>query len=77
MNDQYYTRCPQSESRPAPCAFNYRGCMLTFQTDAGVFSRGELDEGSRLLLEALPALFHRLVTAFAYLYAKILNNSNC
>ena len=56
MNDQYYTRCPQSESRPAPCAFNYRGCMLTFQTDAGVFSRGELDEGSRLLLEALPAL---------------------
>ena len=25
------------------------------------------------MLEALPALFHRLVTAFAYLYAKILN----
>lgn len=55
-NDQYYTRCPQSESRPATCSFSYRGCALSFQTDAGVFSRGELDEGTRLLLEALPAL---------------------
>ena len=53
MNDQYYTREPQSESRPQPCAFNYRGHLLRFTTDAGVFSKGELDEGSRLLLEAL------------------------
>ncbi|MBQ8975554.1 MAG: methyltransferase [Oscillospiraceae bacterium] len=27
---------------------------MRFTTDAGVFSRGELDEGTRLLLEALP-----------------------
>ena len=56
MNDQYYTADPNSESRPVPCAFPYRGYGLNFMTDAGVFSKGELDVGSRLLLDALPAL---------------------
>ena len=54
MNDHYYTRTPQSASRPAECEFTYRGIDLVFQTDAGVFSRGEVDTGTRLLLEALP-----------------------
>ena len=54
MNDHYYTRDPQSASRPAECEFTYRGIRLTFRTDAGVFSRGEVDTGTRLLLEALP-----------------------
>ena len=54
MNDQYYTREPASESRPVDCAFEYRGKRLSFRTDAGVFSRGELDTGTRLLLDALP-----------------------
>ena len=54
MNDHYYTRTPQSASRPAECTFSYRGIDLTFKTDAGVFSRGEVDTGTRLLLEALP-----------------------
>ena len=54
MNDHYYTRTPQSASRPAECTFTYRGTDLTFRTDAGVFSRGEVDTGTRLLLEALP-----------------------
>lgn len=53
-NDQYYTREPQSESRPAACAFSWRGLDLRFETDAGVFSRGELDPGSKLLLDNLP-----------------------
>ncbi len=56
MNDQYYTADPTSESKPMPCAFPYRGHGLNFMTDAGVFSKGELDAGSRLLLDALPAL---------------------
>ncbi len=56
MNDQYYTADPTSESKPMPCAFPYRGHGLNFMTDAGVFSKGELDVGSRLLLDALPAL---------------------
>ena len=54
MNDHYYTRTPQSASRPAECTFSYRGTDLVFRTDAGVFSRGEVDTGTRLLLEALP-----------------------
>ena len=54
MNDHYYTREPQSESRPVECEYSYRGLNLRFQTDAGVFSRGEVDTGTRLLLEALP-----------------------
>ena len=54
MNDHYYTRVPQSESRPESCEYTYRGIPLTFRTDAGVFSKGEVDTGTRLLLEALP-----------------------
>ena len=56
MTEQYYTANPTSESKPVPCAFPYRGHGLNFMTDAGVFSKGELDVGSRLLLDALPAL---------------------
>ncbi len=56
MNDQYYTADPTSESNPVPCAFSYRGHGLNFTTDAGVFSKGELDSGSRLLLDALPTM---------------------
>ena len=56
MNDQYYTREPSSQSRPADCSFSYRGKQLRFHTDSGVFSRGELDQGTQLLLEALPPL---------------------
>ena len=55
MADQYFTADPTSESRPVLCAFPYRGHGLNFMTDAGVFSKGELDAGSRLLLDALPA----------------------
>ena len=54
MNDHYYSRTPQSASRPVACAFTWRGQQLSFQTDAGVFSKGELDTGTRLLLDALP-----------------------
>ena len=54
MNDHYYTREPQSESRPVECEYDYRGERMRFVTDAGVFSKGEVDTGTRLLLEALP-----------------------
>ena len=54
MAEQYYTRQPGSESHPEECSFTYRGKELRFMTDAGVFSRGELDTGTRLLIEAFP-----------------------
>lgn len=55
MSEQYFTANPTSDARPAPCTFSYRGQTLRCMTDAGVFSRGELDYGTRALLEALPA----------------------
>ncbi len=54
MSDQYYSREPSSESCPVFCEFDYRGKHLCFMTDAGVFSKGELDTGTRLLLNTLP-----------------------
>lgn len=57
MNDHYYTRDPSSESRPVSCSFVWRDTAMRFMTDAGVFSRGELDTGTRLLMDALPEAF--------------------
>ena len=54
MNDHYYTRNPASESRPVDCEYVYRGIRLAFRTDAGVFSKGEVDDGTDLLLKSLP-----------------------
>ena len=54
MNDHYYSSDPQSEHRYAPASYVYRGCELTFMTDAGVFSRGEVDFGTDVLLRSLP-----------------------
>ena len=54
MNDHYYTRTPRSESKPVDCEYTYRGIPLSFRTDTGVFSKGEVDTGTHLLLEALP-----------------------
>lgn len=54
MNDHYYTENPESAHRYAACAYTYRGQEIRFLTDAGVFSRGEMDKGTALLLDALP-----------------------
>lgn len=56
MAEQYFASEPTCESHQVPCAFAYRGHGLNFMTDAGVFSKGELDTGTRLLLDALPEL---------------------
>ena len=53
--EHYYTATPHSEHRPASVAFSYRGHALVLETDSGVFSRTELDRGTELLLNALPA----------------------
>ena len=54
MNDHYYTRVPQSASRPVDCSFAFRGHALSFETDAGVFSKQHVDPGSELLCRSLP-----------------------
>jgi 16S rRNA (guanine1207-N2)-methyltransferase len=54
MHDHYFSAVPQSGHRYAECAYAYRGVSLRFQTDAGVFSRGEMDFGTDVLLRSLP-----------------------
>ncbi len=54
MNDHYFTAAPGSEHRFAEAEYVYRGEKLRFLTDAGVFSRGEVDFGTGALLRALP-----------------------
>lgn len=54
MPDHYYSKAPQSEHKPAHIGFAYRGHLLTFLTDRGVFSRLEIDQGTELLLSVLP-----------------------
>src|SRR2546427_7365899 len=53
MGEQYFARRPASRRRPSEIRVSVRGHPFTFLTDAGVFSRGELDRGTELLLEAI------------------------
>ncbi|MGI0148660.1 MAG: class I SAM-dependent methyltransferase [Thermoplasmata archaeon] len=53
MGEQYFEKRPASAHRPREIRFAIRGHAFTFRTDAGVFSRGKLDRGTELLLEAI------------------------
>ena len=52
MSDHYYTKDPVAKSNPTEWSTELRGKSLRFETDAGVFSKGEVDFGSRLLAES-------------------------
>ncbi|WP_050182422.1 class I SAM-dependent methyltransferase [Domibacillus robiginosus] len=51
MADHYFSNKPNSEHRPQQFTFDLRGRSYIFETDAGVFSKSEVDFGSRLLIE--------------------------
>lgn len=55
MTEHYYSKQPQIKSNPQEWTFTLRGEKLRFQTDAGVFSKNEVDFGSRVLIEAFEA----------------------
>lgn len=59
MSEQYFAKKPGCESRSVAFETECVGVRASFETDAGVFSKGELDEGTRVLLEALPPLHGR------------------
>ena len=61
MHDHYYTVNPNSAHDLRRVKFSVLGNELAFDTDAGVFSRDGLDEGSRILMEALPELYGRVL----------------
>lgn len=50
--DHYYTSKPQTESKPRHWTFKLLGHTFSFETDAGVFSKSEVDFGSRVLIDA-------------------------
>ncbi len=52
MGDHYYTNDPRSKSAPETWTFELRGKTYRFTSDRGVFSKGSVDFGSRLLIES-------------------------
>ena len=55
MSEHYYSRKPQTESKPRQWNFTLLGHNFRFETDAGVFSKSEVDFGSRVLIDAFEA----------------------
>ena len=54
--DHYFSRGPTSASRPGRVTLDLPDRSLGLDTDAGVFSPGRIDPGTKLLLLELPAL---------------------
>ena len=52
MNEHYYTRTPVSAHHDRLIETTLLGRQMRFHTDAGVFSRDDVDPGSRLLIES-------------------------
>lgn len=53
MSDHYYTKEPTSTSNPEQFKEVVIGQALSLTSDAGVFSRGQMDFGTRTLIEAV------------------------
>lgn len=51
MSEHYYSKDPKVKSQPKEWYTQLRGKTFRFRTDAGVFSKEEVDFGSRLLAE--------------------------
>ncbi|WP_017729608.1 class I SAM-dependent methyltransferase [Halalkalibacterium ligniniphilum] len=52
MSEHYYTNKPTTESNERTWSFPLNGETFRFTSDRGVFSKQEVDFGSRLLIEA-------------------------
>lgn len=52
VSEHYFSKQPQSKSKPRTWETTLRNNSLSFMTDFGVFSREQVDFGSQLLIEA-------------------------
>ncbi|KMK90923.1 class I SAM-dependent methyltransferase [Rossellomorea marisflavi] len=52
MTNHYYSQNPEVGSDPQHFTFDLRGRSFRFKTDHGVFSKKEVDFGSRVLIDA-------------------------
>jgi 16S rRNA (guanine1207-N2)-methyltransferase len=78
VGEQYFTKDPGSESRIATASWWHDGGEVVFLTDSGVFSRGHVDYGSKVLVESLPGLSGRILDigcgyGFVGLAVKLMN----
>jgi len=53
MNDHYFTSKPRARHNRKEFTAELRGKTYISQTDAGVFSKDEIDLGSRILIDSL------------------------
>ncbi|MBS8266890.1 class I SAM-dependent methyltransferase [Mesobacillus boroniphilus] len=51
MTEHYYSRKPSTESNPVKWQSELKGNSFRFKVDSGVFSKKEVDFGSRLLID--------------------------
>ena len=78
MGEHYFTKEPTSASCAAPAVWQHGDRDYEFITDSGVFCRGHVDFGSKVLVESLPALRGRVLDlgcgyGFIGIAAKLLN----
>jgi 16S rRNA (guanine1207-N2)-methyltransferase len=59
--EHYFSREPKVISNPWLMDVQVRGVTLRLNTDAGVFSKGELDKGTRILIEQVTLREHAKV----------------
>ena len=59
MSEQYFTSAPTSAHEERHVQFQAGSRCLRFETDAGTFSKGHLDPGSRLLIDTVPNMTGR------------------
>ncbi|MHA6253399.1 class I SAM-dependent methyltransferase [Oceanobacillus sp. CAU 1775] len=55
MSEHYFSHKPQTKSSPKTWNYNLRNQTLTFTSDSNVFSKNQVDFGSRLLIEMFQA----------------------
>lgn len=58
MTDHYYNSNPTVNSNRNKLSFTLLGNNLSFITDSGVFSKGSIDYGSRVLIETINCRSH-------------------
>ncbi|HHW37460.1 MAG TPA: class I SAM-dependent methyltransferase [Bacillales bacterium] len=53
MNEHYYSSNPSVESKPFTFEYKLKGNTFIFTSDLGVFSKSEVDFGSKLLIDTI------------------------
>lgn len=53
MTDHYYSSNPSVESKPFTFEYKLKGHSFIFTSDLGVFSKSEIDFGSKLLIDCI------------------------